>query len=219
MKLNVEVLSEIIRGFNFSQPNHIDIKIKLSELEDKVKKKENVRLFDHDIRNIVDSDLVSEKVVDAKIEIVDPLLNFSILVNSIPDSGVKNLLSQYIRIFVLVISNRVENLTLGQQAPVKDLIIELTKNFGAVPELNEKVILPNDNFLPARLVSSTLRDWKQELWASPKELSPYFFTQDVRDSMGKSHRFPLLDDILYLSMDILIMIILLCVMRHVFLKK
>lgn len=83
-------------------------------------------------------------------------------VKTFKKSIAKKTFEQHIRFFCLVIKNRLDTLEEKHRNPALEIIEKITISIGRVPELNDSVRLPEEQFLPENFKKS-IENWKNEL--------------------------------------------------------
>ena len=126
-----------------------------------------LKKINEDLLLIVDNGLKAPELTDPIKEILDPLKDFFQKVQDLPDSEIKTLLQQQVRIFILILNNRLEHITAKEQKEsFTTLLTKINMTIGVVPELNEKIELPSSTYLPQKF-SESKGKWEKMVYKSP----------------------------------------------------
>lgn len=99
-------------------------------------------------------------------DVLKPLQYFFVDIQQLPAHNVKSILNKYVRIFRLVIINRLDSLLPDTRIQFNKFIKEVDSLIGQVPRLNSDIPLPDRLFLPEKF-DKTSRKWSKMPYENP----------------------------------------------------
>lgn len=147
--------------------------------------------INEDLLLIVEKGLTPDVFANPSEELFKPLDGFFNRVQNLPNSKIKSELQKHIRIFVLVLRNRLEQVSKEIKADLEMALNTISGAIGIVPSLNDTVTLPPENYLPKQFKKSK-EQWEKILYISPsrqsKENPVDFFTRGDEEGQISSVR-------------------------------
>jgi hypothetical protein len=140
------------------------------------KQQELLELIATDLSAIVSHGIGRPTCENPEQEILNPLRAFFNSVQNLPDYEIKETLQQQLRYFALTLQLRLSQITDDNaKVQLENFLQEVAKAVGIVPRLNDRIPLPEKDFLPPDFENSK-KTWKDTLMESPSRGSIRFFT-------------------------------------------
>ena len=127
---------------------------------------------------------------------IKPLQRLSDAILALPFSVAKEDMCRHVRLLCLILNNRLTKIPQQQRDDVNQLLLERESVLGCVPELNDNIDLPGEQYLPPSY-KKTFAKWKKMIWSNPSRSNEnerlHFFTKKIDGHDIASVRLALLE--------------------------